>query len=475
MDEVLSVWAIRMPKASDISSALAHGSEFATPVYALLIHVLTLIAGSSKLVMRFPSIIGILLAGSAVFILLRRHLGLIPAILGLSLALNGVLISFALQVRPYALTVCCFAIAMLFWDDLSRKPGYLWRLAAICLLLSFGIALHFYSALYLSSFGIAEILFFTATRRFRMGVWVSLLLAMASAALWLSWIHALSHYNSGDVHSPNYYAQPKLITLLKCLEYFYAGGKFEFLLGLSLSFIMLLLLLRAPRKDVASSVRPLIQPSVRPLYAIALGSLILPFLTFAFARIITGTFNDRYVLPTALGVAILIASFFELVPYSQLISPVLAVVVGLTSAVTIAKDRGNPKGEQIDTVPLFAKAIEPYPIVLSEGIQFFEQEENPHLSQDLKSRIVYLTMPFGHKFNDPTNEHQIERWKTINSKLPVYTSESFLAKHGCFYLMDTGGPSDDLTDYLVEKGMSLLPKAHTGDSWLFLSCAHSAP
>ena len=119
MDEVLAVWTIRLPTAGMIWSAIYHGAEFSPPTYHLLLHSLSRIAGSSYLVLRVPSILWPCSLPRSAFFLLRRHVQLAAAAFAVPFIVLGDLYVFAIQVRPYALVVVCFALAILLWDVLE--------------------------------------------------------------------------------------------------------------------------------------------------------------------------------------------------------------------------------------------------------------------------------------------------------------------------------------------------------------------
>ena len=178
MDEILSLWAMRLPSASQIYSALMHGSEFAPPTFPLLLHYYSKIAGGSNLALRLPSIAAVLFAGFCSFILFRRHLGNASAVFGTCLILEA-LRSWGGLVRPYAIEAACFAAALVLWDDMNRRSAW-WRSALIGLFLALATSLHFYAVLFVPCFGLIELIYILRTHKFRLSLRISLIASGAS-------------------------------------------------------------------------------------------------------------------------------------------------------------------------------------------------------------------------------------------------------------------------------------------------------
>jgi hypothetical protein len=102
---------------------------------------------------------------------------------------------------------------------------------------------------------------------------------------------------------------------------------------------------------------------------------------------------------------------------------------------------------------------------VSEGLQYFELSEAA--PDSMKSRLFYVTAPAGVVSPDPTNEHQVERWKAIDPELHVVSPEAFFALNPRFYLLHTTGSTDVLTGWLLAQGSIEKPVAKIGSGWLF--------
>ena len=114
---------------------------------------------------------------------------------------------------------------------------------------------------------------------------------------------------------------------------------------------------------------------------------------------------------------------------------------------------------------VLAHATKPYPIVIGEGLQYFQLREG--LPDNLQSRLVYVTAPEGVASPDTTNENQVKRWIPLRPDLKIVDAQTFLARNPHFYLLHTSGSTDVLTNWLLNHGMLKEPVADLFDIWLF--------
>lgn len=475
MDEVLAVWVVRLHTARDVLSALTHGSEFAPPTYDLIVHWFAGLAGTSYRALRLPSLLAGLFSGLCVFALLRRYLSAPSAAFGLAFTLLGVLSGYAMQVRPYILVVACFSLCMLLWDDLDRSRRLdLPRLAAIAVLLAGAVALHFYAVLLVVCVAGMELSWSVLNQRLRFGVWVSLFLAGASSFFWLPLIRTLSRYNAGDTSSLAYYARPSLGKLIAGYVTLFLPDK-----RLALLFILVVVLFGlfyAFRQSVSANANEdgfddgsEAMRSRANLFIIAFSTIAFPIVVFLFAKFVTKTFNVRYCLIAGLGFSILAGCLVN-----ELRGGKLAISLSvLASSVLMFLHPASQLGDKVpDILTLFARANTNDPIVVGEGLQYFQIEEA--VPADLKDRIYFVTSPADARNDDPTNENQVKRWKSIRPDLRVVDAKSFFLEHPHFYLLHTAETADLLTDWLLRHSLLKSPVAFTDDAWLFQADAPKA-
>src|SRR5436309_14641623 len=80
-----------------------------------------------------------------------------------------------------------------------------------------------------------------------------------------------------------------------------------------------------------------------------------------------------------------------------------------------------------DEVAVVKQTPEPYLIVIGEGLVYFELEEA--MPEEIKSRLVCGDTPPGVISPDPTNEHHLNRWRSIRPDLKVVSATDFFAQN----------------------------------------------
>ncbi|MGB6975208.1 MAG: glycosyltransferase family 39 protein [Terracidiphilus sp.] len=467
MDEVLTVWLMRMPSVRQMYAAVLRGAQSTTPVYPALLHWYSKVAGQSHLALRLPSLFAVLATALIVFIILRRHLGRAPALFASCLLLES-LSPFGIQVRPYALVTVCFASALLCWDNYNLRPS---RKQAILIgfLLAAAVILHFYAVLLVPAFGLMECLRMIHTRRFRLELWFALFLAGASIFVWLPLIRATSHLVGLDIaESYAYGAMPTWSLLVSTYAYLFQGwGNLHLIGGLGMNGLILLFMLAVlPFGKLAEKRWGEVrlgnvgavgsqEARVDDFWALVLGSLLAPILIFLFAMLVTKSFNLRYVLVGAIGASALLAEVLGSFAAFDKILP-----AGLLAAAIFTTIWGVPSMKYFHNAPLYNAMPGSAPIVEADGSQFFQLEESAPSA--FRSRLEYLVVPANVPVADAMNQHVIQRWKLVNPALPVEDMSRFLAGNGRFYVLDQHTTDDTPAAYLLAQHKIALWKTISG-------------
>ena len=424
MDEILTLWTARLPDVASIWSALVRGAEFTPPLYDCFIHALQQIGITSALGLRLPSIVAIYVAALATGAIAYRHAGIAPAALAAGVVLASGLFGYAVQVRPYALVTAAFACALALYDQRQHPSNR--RLAAIASLLASAIALHFYAVLLAGGLALLELV--RARTEGRAPSWRvlgAIALGGCSILLWLPILIAARAYSHGDIGAPDYYARPVLLGLVRT---------YAMLLGpLVVPLVGLLL-------AATFSSR---KKSVLSVTALVVGAA--PLGIFVFALLVSHSYADRYALVGGIGVALLFASLAQ-----QLGKWAATVSVGLIAMLILStpwRDAGEVgKGDRLEALASVASVRDSLPIVTGSGLRFFEISENSPAG----ARTTFLDTP-GMPSGDPTNAHQVLRWKAIDPRLRVENATAFLCRTPVFYLFTQpdGGGADTLPDWLA--------------------------
>ncbi len=200
-------------------------------------------------------------------------------------------------------------------------------------------------------------------------------------------------------------------------------------------------------------------------WTLVIGTALLPLIVFLFSTIVTRTFNMRCTIAAVIGASGIVAAILNRSKAFQRAVPIMIVFLSL---LTFAIHRPGLRR------PFSAGAIkylsDPYPIVIADGLQFFPLEESA--SAEIRSRLVYLTLPPEVPASDPINQHAIERWKVINPNVPVDDLDDFLKSHSRFYVLDQQSSDDTPASYLLSKHLIVLVARYDG-SLIYRSCSPS--
>ncbi|MGH1588622.1 hypothetical protein ACRBEV_09970 [Methylobacterium phyllosphaerae] len=449
MDEVLAVWTARRGSAAAVWEALRQGAEFSPPLYHYLLRTLLVLGLDDPVILRLPSIAAIYGVALAAFVLVRRRYGIPVACLALVFCLAGPLFSYAVQVRQYALVAACFALACALWDVPAERPVSALRAAGIAILLSFAVGMHFYAILLAVALGLMEAGWMIRHRRIRWPIVLALFASAVSLLCWLPIMQAVSAFNHGDAAAPGYYARPTIARLLATYLLMTAGGDPLPPYPLAIVLTGLALRWRAGRRAL---------PSGDDLDLVTGVVCAVPLIVYAFALAVTGTFNPRYVIVTALGISLVVARSVAAHRHGAVLSCVLIPV-----AIMAFLSGGEPMRtvRREDAIALVSHAPGALPIATGNAQRFFEITEA--LGRAPSRRLTFLQVTDQGRNPDPTNEHQVDRWTHIDPALPIRPIEPFLADNPEFLLfIDTAIP-DMAAAYLQQRGyVSTLIMAGSG-------------
>ncbi|MFZ1960495.1 MAG: hypothetical protein WBC64_05645 [Methylovirgula sp.] len=460
MDEVLAVWTARLPTVAAVWDALGKGAEFSPPLYILFLQKIIQLGAGNALMLRLPSVVAVYIVGVAAFVLMRRRYSLPLAALAMAICLIGGLFPFALQARPYACVTACFALVLVIWDIPSDRSPSLWRAAAILVLLVIAIGMNFYAVLLAAGVGLMELAWTALHRRVRWLYVAAIALAILSILLWLPIMQHVAAFNHSDSGAPNYYARPALDRLILAYIYLLVGHRqiwFSPLILLAPALLggtLAMLLRRRPSTTHRSDLDN--------LNIIVVAMSVLPLLVYFFALEVTHTFNCRYFAVAALGLALLVARLVAALPWSKAVACLL-VTAALGISLTPATHLGLPKSP-VQALALVDRAPPNLPIATGNGLRFFELRENAVPA--IGDRIRYLESPTDAISPDPTNQHQVERWKTIAPQLAVSSIAEFLRSNSRFLLFSDTSGIDPLPALLVEQGNRLRVIARAEDAYL---------
>jgi len=416
MDEVLAVWTARLPSVGAVWGALSKGAEFSPPLFHWLLHALVRIGLHGRLAMRAPSILAVYGVAWCAFVLVRRRRELGVAALAFTFVVSCGLVDYAVQARPYALVVLGFSLAVVVWHGFERRTRKGLAAAAIAGALALAVGLHFYAVVLAGTLGLVELAWSVKHRRLRWPVLAAIAAGGASILVWWPILQHVSAFNHGDTAAPYYYAHPTPTKLAAVYVGVMAGHT-------AILASPLLLLMVTGVAAFVFSLRT--RWRIGDLDLVGVGACLIPVVVYGFAVAISHTFNERYTIACALGLALVMARSAAALPQARWVAPALGMILLVGS---LSPLRTQPLADDLRADAVLAERAPPgLPIVTGNGLRFLELSENT--DPKTAARLVYLTAPDERELSDPTNEHQVERWKTIDPRLAVGPAAAFFATH----------------------------------------------
>ncbi len=438
MDEVLAVTTARRADFTEIFKAIWAGAEFSPPTYHMALH-LTLFdpaLAHSLLAPRALSILAVYGAACVVLLLLLGRVPTLVALLGFGLTLNSILFIFAVQARPYGLVALCAALAFWLWDARGGAKAFpATRAVALWLTLSLCVSLHFYGVIIVAAVGICELLWLASKHIWRWPVWLALAGVLAPLAAWAPLARHLAAMNGQDHNAPGYYAAPTLDAFQDALLFTFFGWRSAILFaaaGVTLAAFALL----ARRGQAAITTDPAADDG--PLFLVTVALAAIPFIGFALAVFVTGSFSARYVSAAALAPGLALALALGRLQAGKATALVLAP---LTMLVLLSRADGRDDIGAPLTLVAGRPAAEK--IVIGEGKLFIELWEAADVAN--RARLVFLARPRDQQSMDPTNENQVLRLAGLYADMNVEPLDAFLAQNQPFALLYRAGASNDDT------------------------------
>lgn len=148
LDELATYYPANLPSWAQLWDFFASGREVHTPVSAILMRLSLALLGDTHWAIRVPYMLGYFLLLCGAFLITARRTGPSWGFLAAALPLVASTVEYAVEARPYALTMGLCAIAAWAWQSLEPSARPLgWRLL---LTASFGLAVSLHFSLYSS-------------------------------------------------------------------------------------------------------------------------------------------------------------------------------------------------------------------------------------------------------------------------------------------------------------------------------------
>lgn len=313
-DEVFTRTELSDPSLSHLLRALQHLGGGGMPLFSLTAWPWAHLFGLSDLSLRLYSCAGICLAFLVLVRVLSRRVGARAAFLGAAFGLFACMpvMEQNAEARGYGLYLLLCSLAIAQWLRIAEtaRPGR--RDLTLLALTQAGLALGHVLALIFAVLMLAALL--TADlwqRRFRATVYLSCIMGWLALLLWAPAIRA-----SMAVGRPHgWIPVPRWDNLALGLSMWLFGGVYYPLLrnfpsGIALCWLLVLLCVIGL---IVAGVRAITTgpAETRPIFLLGLALTLGPIIFFIFSRVAAPIYVTRYMLPTALGAAILVAGVIK--------------------------------------------------------------------------------------------------------------------------------------------------------------------
>lgn len=483
-DELFSYYFLSDPSFSKMLIAF-HDKINNTPIlYFLLGWVWDKIFGSSELSYRLFSSLSVCVALATIWVVLRRTYRFWPTSIGTLgvFCTSSIIIFQNAEARMYGLFLAVCALALPFYDTYCRKqkPSYKSLVLHACVHIAI-IHTHLFGPFYSGAILLSLILRDRYFKVFRPKIYLSIILSWLSFLLYIP-----SFLNQADAGKPRTWLP---IPTLDDLITFYDLSPFLKLTVLpALVFISVLQLIsgsQGVRSTEASKKDSPDRNSEFSLILFACIFTILPVFIWIFSRTLKPIFWDRYMIPSAIGIAVLLTY-----GSSRLIStPVINNILNDTKRKTAKIIRGVivTTGLTILTACLlwqpvkYAKQLPPesrpgsldnvhgysnLPIVVESSGLFLERQFYSPL------RDKYFIILDWEAASDPRSgvwpPQQFKHLSALKRNYPnlfknnILTTGEFLGKYDRFLVMQD--PNDTLPCPLVPTGL------YFARNWIQMEC-----
>lgn len=298
-DEICTVIVCRLPDAKAVWDALQNAADTNPPIFYFIARLCRSIMMDDHLGYRLPSIVGLLVTISSIYLILSKRVDRLSALVGATFILCSPLATYAFEARPYALMVACISLAILAWQriDDSKLSAF-----ALAITLAFAVSLHYYAILVWSAFLAAEATILLHHRRFRIGVWAAL---MAGAVPLLFFANLL--LNLRLYYGQSFWAHPSFRQLFADYSWlFNFNGYWAWILAACV--VGMAAYWSLQKTELLSSAVSIEESLLTMLL------LCLPVIAVTVAKVSHGGMTRRYMVPTIVGGALALGYLASKVP-----------------------------------------------------------------------------------------------------------------------------------------------------------------
>lgn len=454
-DEILTVILSRLPGAHEIWNALQNAADTHPPLFFIVARFARHIVPDDHLAFRLPSILGLSITITFVYLALSKRVSHLSALVGATFLLSTELVAFAYEARPYSLMIACAAVAVFAWQRIDESWCYVPVFACA---LGLSLLTHYYAIFVWPAFVLGELAVCLWRRNLRIRVWLSLLVGALPLLFCAGLLAELRSYYGRD-----YWSRPEFKqTYITYNELLNVASHWGIVLVVGIA----LAILYSARKQIlqfSSGKSGDCGPNNFPVeeQLLILGLMFLPAVAVFATKLSHGGLTGRHMLPAILGIAMGLGFVIERVPYKGRV-----LLLGLLIA--------NYEGSAVPTVRYFmGGTLHAQRDAAAQAVGVLvKRADKSNLPLVIGSGLSYLPMTYyapsgsGEKIHVLVDPSQAVRYlKTASADLnllaiqhysPLHVeSYSEFVAHRRKFLLVSGGDFDWLTSYLVDEKTSL--------------------
>ncbi|HYM10619.1 MAG TPA: glycosyltransferase family 39 protein [Bryobacterales bacterium] len=465
-DELYTFHTARLPRASDIWTALAGGLDLLPPLSFFATRVCHHLFGATEVSTRLPEIVGFWVLSLCLFqFVSRRSDALYGAVAALFPFATGAY-RYAYEARPYGIVLGCCGLSLLFWQSAASSVRRNWALPGLALSLAAALSSHYYGVLLLLPLAVGELVRTVSRKRVDWAVWLALAASLLPLLFFLPLIRGARAYSAG------FWSRPHFSSI---------ADSYAFLLFPTIRFAVLALVCAAVLALLNGGAGNSRASGRRGAFraheiAAALGLALFPVAALT-AAFLTGAFALRYTLPAVAGFSILVAFLACRADRRQGVAGAVLFLIlfgwftggaaNLAAKAVAGRAGRAPASEDLATAdPLLASLAGPdLPVVSSDALRFLQWSH--YGPPSLTSRLFYLhDLPAAVRFTGSDSLDRelvnLRHWVPVN----VEDYNLFVASHRRFLLYQCADqPLAWVISRLLADGQSVrLQASHAGCS-----------
>jgi uncharacterized membrane protein len=378
-DEIITYQIANLGGPRTIVEALLAKADNHPPLDYIARHYAMAVFGGSELAFRLPSIVAMLVASLCLYLIVLRRTSVLPALAAFSFPFVTVAVRYASEGRGYAFLMASVCLAFLAWQRAAEKPTPV-RLLFLLLCLSVGPYCHYYGVLNYGPIVIGEAWRSWENRKISWPIAGCILLSLVSLGLLVPFAIRATEF------APNFWVRFGPTSLVQTYTHLLSSA----IPAIAASLIVVALLSLSPAAGPsARGGEPTALPRHEVVAAIALS--LLPIATYVLALLVTRAFDQRYVLNTVFGVALLLAYLIHEATsrrprYAQAVTLVFALWAAGTLVLQAPREPAKPYAIRSDFVEVIEAS--PLPVVVPDYHAYLRHRL--YLPEALRSRLYYV-------------------------------------------------------------------------------------